>query len=123
MNTADRSLAMMDYALRRRFAFFELEPGFDTEGFRRYQESLASPALDALVSCISALNVAVEADDALGRGFRIGHSFLCGLKEATSGRLREIVDYEIAPLLEEYWFDDLPKAQEWAARLRASING
>lgn len=123
MNTADRSLAMMDYALRRRFAFYELDPGFETEGFKEYQRSLASPALDALVSCIEGLNAEIEADDTLGRGFRIGHSFLCNLKEATPERLREVVDYEIAPLLEEYWFDDLPRAREWAARLRASING
>ena len=123
MNTADRSLAMMDYALRRRFAFYELDPGFETEGFKRYQRSLASPTLDALVSCIEGLNAEIEADDTLGRGFRIGHSFLCNLKEATPERLREVVDYEIAPLLEEYWFDDLPRAREWAARLRASING
>ena len=123
MNTADRSLAMMDYALRRRFAFYELEPGFETEGFGKYQTSLGSPAFDALVSCIETLNAEIEADESLGRGFRIGHSFLCGLKEAAPERLREIVDYEIAPLLEEYWFDDLPRAQEWAARLRTSIAG
>jgi 5-methylcytosine-specific restriction protein B len=121
MNTADRSLAMMDYALRRRFAFYELEPGFETEGFRRYRESLASPALDALVSCIEELNAEINADDTLGRGFRIGHSFLCNLREVTPERLHDVVDYEIAPLLEEYWFDDLPRAREWAARLEASI--
>lgn len=100
-----------------------MKPGFETEGFKRYQESLASPAFDALVSCVEALNVVVGTDDSLGGGFRIGHSFLCGLKEATPERLHEIVDYEIAPLLEEYWFDDLPKAHEWATRLRAFING
>lgn len=123
MNTANRSLAMMDYALRRRFAFYELKPGFETEGFKRYQESLESPAFDALVSCVEALNVVVETDDSLGSGFRIGHSFLCGLNEATPERLREIADYESAPLLEEYWFDDLPKAHDWIATLRASISG
>lgn len=121
MNTADRSLAMMDYALRRRFAFFELLPGFETGTFQEYQARLGSSSFDALVACVMRLNVAISNDDALGDGFEIGHSFLCGFSEqkpATSEALRRVVDFEIVPLLKEYWFDDSSKVKEWTTKLR-----
>jgi 5-methylcytosine-specific restriction protein B len=126
MNTADRSLAMIDYALRRRFAFFELEPGFDSRGFKVYQEQVDSPEFDRLVECIQVLNDAIGADPALGKGFRIGHSFLCGLdpraeRTVIAERLRAIVEYELSPLLEEYWFDDRDKTQNWITSLRKAV--
>ncbi|MCD8322073.1 MAG: AAA family ATPase [Oscillospiraceae bacterium] len=123
MNTADRSLAMLDYALRRRFSFFDMGAGFDTEGFRAYQAGLGSVKFDRLIACVKSLNQAIAADEALGEGFCIGHSYFCGLKpaEVTDQTLREIVNYELIPLLREYWFDEPSNVQGWSSRLRDAI--
>lgn len=119
MNTADRSLAMMDYALRRRFAFFEMVPGFDTDGFRKYQESLHNETFDRLIDCVKDLNKAISEDESLGEDFRIGHSYFCELKPDTLNDcdLEDIVRFELVPLLKEYWFDEPQKAKNWIARL------
>lgn len=122
MNTADRSLAMLDYALRRRFAFYKMKPGFETKGFRDYQESLGSLKFDRLIATIQTLNEAIAADESLGEGFCIGHSYFCNLKEATDQALSEIIDFEIIPLLEEYWFDEPTKVKNWVNHLRSAIN-
>lgn len=121
MNTADRGLAILDYALRRRFAFYTVQPAFDSDGFTEYQEGLENSQFDALVNAVKDLNVAIEEDDTLGEGFVIGHSYLCGLNQGNtdSQRLRRIVDFELVPLLKEYWFDDSDKVKEWTGKLRA----
>ena len=121
MNTADRSLAMLDYALRRRFAFFEMKPGFDTEGFRGYRMGLASDKFDRLINCVGNLNAAIAADESLGEGFCIGHSYFCNLKKATDQALSGIVEYELIPLLKEYWFDEPIKVKDWTSVLRSAI--
>lgn len=123
MNTADRSLAVLDYALRRRFAFFDLQPGFDTDGFASYRESLGSDAFDRLVACVKRLNETIAADDSLGQGFCIGHSYFCGLSAdgVTDAKLASIVEYELVPMLREYWFDEPSKVREWSDALRAAI--
>ena len=113
MNTADRSLAMIDYALRRRFSFFEMEPGFESEGFVKYQNALNSELFDSLIGKITELNKEITADRSLGKGFCIGHSYFCGMKACTAEELLEIVDFDVLPMLEEYWFDDLDKVQRW----------
>ena len=113
MNTADRSLAMIDYALRRRFSFFEVEPGFDSEGFLRYQNSLNSETLNMLISKVKDLNREIMLDKSLGKGFCIGHSYFCGQTVCTDEWLHSIVDYDILPMLREYWFDDAGKLQRW----------
>ena len=113
MNTADRSLAMIDYALRRRFSFFEVEPGFDSEGFIQYQNSLNNETLNELVSKVKELNKEIVLDKSLGKGFCIGHSYFCGRDICTEEWLHSIVDYDILPMLSEYWFDDAKKYQRW----------
>ena len=123
MNTADRSLAMLDYALRRRFAFFDLRPAFDTESFIAYQEGLASEKFDRLISCVVKLNEAIASDESLGDGFCIGHSYFCRMSpdDVTNDKLSAIVNYELVPMLREYWFDEPTKVDEWAGKLRRSI--
>lgn len=113
MNTADRSLAMIDYALRRRFSFFEIEPGFDSEGFIHYQNGLNNETLNELVSKVKELNREIAADKSLGKGFCIGHSYFCGKDVCTDEWLHSIVDYDILPMLSEYWFDDTSKLRRW----------
>lgn len=118
MNTADRSLAMIDYALRRRFSFFDIEPGFDSEGFVKYQEELNNETFTLLVSKVKELNKDITLDKSLGKGFCIGHSYFCGQKECSDEWLNSIVDYDILPMLSEYWFDDIGKLQRWENILR-----
>ena len=113
MNTADRSLAMIDYALRRRFSFFEMEPGFDSEGFIQYQNSLKNDTLNELILKVKELNRDIILDKSLGKGFCIGHSYFCGRDICTDEWLHSIVDYDILPMLSEYWFDDANKLQRW----------
>ena len=125
MNTADRSLSLIDYALRRRFSFIDLAPGLRSEGFVRYQRELSSSHFDALIDQIVQLNSEIADDPALGKGFRIGHSYFCGLTKPSSSeltnQLRTIVDYDLVPMLEEYWFDDLAKAEQWREQLRGAL--
>lgn len=123
MNTADRSLAMLDYALRRRFSFFTMKPGFNTIGFQTYQDSLKSDAFKKLISCIKQLNSKIAADISLGEGFCIGHSYFCRLtaKTATVRTLTSIIEYELIPLLKEYWFDEPEKIIDWSDRLRSTV--
>lgn len=121
MNTADRSLAMLDYALRRRFAFFELEPAFRTEGFVRFLQSAGNKKLEQLIQTIEQLNAEICRDDSLGKGFRIGHSYFCLEDDITDAHLQSIINYELIPLLEEYWFDETDKVENWSRTLISSI--
>ena len=111
MNTADRSLAMVDYALRRRFSFHRLKPAFGTDQFRNHlnDRGVDEALVDRIVDRFSALNERIREDHRnLGPGFEIGHSFFCpgdddeGLDESW---YEAIVRHEIEPLLREYWFD------------------
>lgn len=120
MNTADRSLAMIDYALRRRFSFFEMEPGFNSDGFRNYQNALANETFNALIDQIKVLNKEIAEDSSLGRGFRIGHSYFCGREKTgcTTDWMRSVVEFDILPMLSEYWFDEPANLQRWEKNLR-----
>ena len=111
MNTADRSLAMVDYALRRRFAFIRLPPAFATDQFSNFlnREGVPEEIVEKIVRRFSELNERIRADHRnLGPGFEIGHSFFCpgdddgGLDESWYDA---IIRGEIEPLLREYWFD------------------
>ncbi len=113
MNTADRSLAMIDYALRRRFSFFDMDPGFDSEGFIKYQEAFANDTFNTLIDRIKELNREIANDKSLGKGFCIGHSYFCNTKECTDEWMQDVVDFDILPMLAEYWFDDTDKLQRW----------
>ena len=124
MNTADRSLAMVDYALRRRFVFVDVEPGFDHPGFEERLESLgANPALIGRIRAnLNALNRRIADDANLGGGFAVGHSYFCetGDGPADEQWYERIVRTEIRPLLQEYWFDNPDKVREEVARLLGS---
>jgi 5-methylcytosine-specific restriction protein B len=117
MNTADRSLAMVDYALRRRFAFADLEPGFELEEFQDYlvDRGARREFVAEMVSRLAGLNAAIAADTTnLGPGFCVGHSFFCDVAEGESPDwpwFATIIRTEIAPLLKEYFFDDPKRAQ------------
>lgn len=121
MNTADRSLALLDYALRRRFAFFEFSPAFQTEGFRAYREAKSNKKFNKLIAAIEKLNVAIENDDTLGKGFRIGHSYFYTERKIDDMWLNAVITYEIIPLLNEYWFDEPSKVRDWEHVLREAI--
>lgn len=123
MNTADRSLAMIDYALRRRFSFVEMEPGFDTEAFGNYMDELENPNFNNLIDCVRKLNDAIAHDPALGSSFRIGHSYFCNLTKetCTDECLADIVKYDIIPILQEYWFDNKTNVATWSDNLMKSI--
>jgi hypothetical protein len=123
MNTADRSLAMVDYALRRRFAFFTLDPQFQSESFSTHLRELGASTelVSAIVARFGALNRSI-ADDAanLGRGFCIGHSFFCSAGSQSKfdeSWYQRVVKTEVAPLLHEYWFDRPKHAEQTIDRL------
>ena len=122
MNTADRSLAMIDYALRRRFSFYPMKPGFDSDGFKQYQEELGNEKFNALIEKVKELNKAIVDDGSLGSGFEIGHSYFCNQEEIANSWLQAVVNYEIIPMLEEYWFDNKDKVDEWSEKLKKTIN-
>ena len=123
MNTADRSLAMLDYALRRRFAFFDIKPGFETPGFSEYRKALDNEKFNKLISCVESLNREISDDESLGEGFCIGHSYFCNLQPDTidDSWLYGVVEYELIPLLKEYWFDEPMKVKDWSEKLRSTI--
>ena len=111
MNIADRSLALVDFALRRRFAFFDLEPRFGDPVFRNWlkQRGMADALCQRIINRMSALNTRIEKDSRLGPAFRVGHSFFCPTGKDLSGLdehwYAEIIKTEVLPLLGEYWFD------------------
>ena len=125
MNTADRSLALVDYALRRRFAFETLEPAYGTDyGRSAFEKYLTKTGADSglarrICERIGQLNAMIRADRELGRGFQVGHSYFVPDKgdEPSGDWYRHIVDTQIAPLLREYWFDSPEIVEEAVAGL------
>lgn len=125
MNTADRSLALIDYALRRRFSFYEMKPGFMSNGFKNYQKLIGDDLFDKVIDEIVNLNDEIEHDNSLGSGFCIGHSYFCNVSTGDELRkqLEEIVNYDILPTLNEYWFDNKSQYNKWETALHGVING
>ena len=121
MNTADRSLALIDYALRRRFAFYDMMPGFDSIGFKNYQNKLNNELFNSLIEEIKNLNKAILNDKSLGKGFLIGHSYFANIRsdDLNVNLLQNIVNYDILKTLEEYWFDDEGTFEKWKNRLQS----
>lgn len=120
MNTADRSLAVVDYALRRRFSFIDLQPGFEHRRFREHLADLPPAVLEGLLSRVRTVNAQIREDTNLGAGFQIGHSYFCRgdpdveppWATGAEGWLREIFRFEVLPLLREYWYDDGARLEE-----------
>jgi len=115
MNTADRSLAIVDYALRRRFAFISLQPDYG-DNFRTFLSSngLSNSMIEHISSSVFKVNEKIKADSNLGEGFQIGHSYFCNFSNTENENIwwQEIIDFELKPLLEEIWFDELNNVSE-----------
>ena len=125
MNLADRSLAMVDYALRRRFVFVSLKPQFESELFRQWlsARSMKPELVELIMERLTGLNDEIKADPFLGENYQIGHSFFLPRGDNFAGLTTEwyqgIVRTEIIPLLKEYWFDHPRKADEAEMKLLA----
>ncbi|USK68587.1 AAA family ATPase [Peribacillus asahii] len=123
MNTADRSLAMVDYALRRRFSFINVEPAFHTPQFNDYliSKGISQGFIDKIVTAISEINREIISDTInLGKGYEIGHSYFCPTMEKVEDEQKwfeRVIRLEIAPLLREYWFDQEEKVNGLLDRL------
>jgi len=120
MNTADRSLAIVDYALRRRFAFVSLKPDYGSN-FRSFlaDKGLSEGIIEHICSSISKLNNKIKEDPNLGEGFQIGHSYFCTYSNDGNENQwwTDILNYELKPLLEEIWFDDFAKVSDIVKQL------
>jgi hypothetical protein len=134
MNTADRSLAVVDYALRRRFGFWSMKPGFMEAAFASHLETrgVSASMVERIRARMRSLNEAIASDRTnLGPGFCIGHSFYStpptslsdlangNTVEAETAWFMQVIESEIAPLLDEYCFDDPERADEWCQNLRS----
>ena len=127
MNIADRSLALVDLALRRRFAFIDLEPNLNGSwrdwlvnrcGFSR--ELVAQ-----IEGRMTQLNETISKDQRLGSQFRVGHSYVTPPEDANitdpERWFKAVVDTEISPLLQEYWFDDHETANRIIRELKRGL--
>lgn len=114
MNTADRSLAMLDYALRRRFIFIDIEPAFNKPQFKNDLENknIDKDLINKIIEKFTKLNETIKNDKTLGKGYTIGHSYFCNRKNLNKEDYEDIINYEIAPTLKEYWFDNEDKAEK-----------
>lgn len=119
---ADRSLSLVDYALRRRFAFVAMEPLYGATKFRANLEvhDIPEEVINRIINGMGRLNEAIKSDRTnLGPGFRIGHSFFTPTRPVADPETwyRRIIETEIYPLLEEYWFDAPETAEQWRDQL------
>ncbi|MUV38768.1 5-methylcytosine-specific restriction enzyme [Lentibacillus sp. JNUCC-1] len=121
MNTADRSLAMVDYALRRRFAFIDLQPGFETDSFKAFLQTkgVSQGFIETIVSLMREINTEIVNDKVnLGKGFEIGHSYFTPDQDIQDEQawFERVLRLEVEPLLKEYWFDQEDKVDELLSR-------
>ncbi|MGZ1306663.1 AAA family ATPase [Lactobacillus delbrueckii subsp. bulgaricus] len=123
MNTADRSLSIIDYALLRRFSFFDMKPAFESTSFMQQQLIAGNVTFGRLINRIEELNDEISRDLSLGPSFCMGHSYFSNPEgEWMLDKLRLIVDYDILPMLREYWFDDQDKLEHWESALHEVLN-
>lgn len=117
MNTADRSIAVIDYALRRRFCFVDIDPAFGNEKFINYlkEKNINDNLINKINTKFIDLNNIIKNDKTLGRGCTIGHSYFCD--KIDEAEYKNIIEYEIAPTLREYWFDNEEKAEKEIKKL------
>ena len=128
MNVADRSLAMVDLALRRRFAFVTLGPALNAAWKQwlldRTDDPQADAFADALANGVGSLNQRITDEPTLGVNFVIGHSFFTPGQAERIAWLRpwleDQVESSVRPLLHEYWFDDRKTADSLADELLQS---
>jgi len=127
MNTADRSLAIMDYALRRRFSFYYVEPAFNSDNFAKHlmENGISAELSYQIKEKFNELNnyISDETKSNLGKGFCIGHSYFCvkpNDKQSEYDWYDCILTYEINELLQEYWWDERQKAEDWINKLKIS---
>jgi 5-methylcytosine-specific restriction protein B len=114
MNTADRSLALVDYALRRRFAFVNVQPEFGPK-FQSYlmNKGASAQVVNNIVSKMSNLNSLIISDSSVGRGFEVGHSYFCSSTDSHNDVwISSIINNEVIPLITEYWFDNSSKTEQ-----------
>ena len=125
MNVADRSLAMVDYAMRRRFVFITLKPQYESELFSQWltERGMDPHLVQTIVERMSRLNQEIREDPLLGENYEIGHSFFLPKGDNFAGLdktwYRRVVRTEIIPLLKEYWFDNPRRAEEAEKKLLA----
>ncbi|MBE6069341.1 MAG: EVE domain-containing protein [Clostridium lundense] len=123
MNTADRSLALVDYALRRRFSFIDMEPAFNKDSFKEFliSSGVSEEFTLKIIDAMNMLNNEIEKDDIeLGKGYKVGHSYFCNIDNLEDQQkwYERIIKFEIKPLLEQYWFDNMEKVSELIERIK-----
>src|SRR5690606_6279921 len=123
MNTADRSLALVDYALRRRFSFFDIKPSFHNEKFKNWMtfQGVSEKLVIQIIQRMTELNKAIsENTHELGAGFCIGHSYFQNFDKNIHENewLEQVIEYDIKPLLLEYWFNEEERAEKEANKLK-----
>lgn len=115
MNTADRSLAQLDVALRRRFSFVTLDPQFNSK-WQRFlkQKGISEGMIERILHAVTKINQDIRDDYQLGRGYEIGHSFFTSITNQMDEHkwFEHVMTFEIKPLLEEYYFDRPEKVTE-----------
>lgn len=111
MNIADKEQSMSDYAVRRRFSFYNVEPMFDNEAFM--EECRKSSLVNDVVTIIKELNASLEGNR------QIGHCYFCNVKDEKT--FIRTVKYELIPLIEEYFKDDKNLKNKIVKRLKDAI--
>lgn len=121
MNTSSENASLTDYSLRRRFAFFEVNPAFESPSFIKYKSNIGSKKMDRLVKVITDLNKAISLDAAGNRGFLVGHSYFCEILPIDDSRLDFIAKYELLPLIHTYFAAQPEQDKLWTTKINTAI--